>query len=299
MDSIGCMVPSPPLWLQQWSSLAAGLGTVVLTAFLVILYQRQKEQLAAQHKAVLEVTDVEWYGDKAILWISNFGNGVAENLHLTTLVKSETGEHRIHAGRSNALKRIDKDGEWTNLIQPGEEEVPFHATAKVGQPAPINWPADWLSLKFSSFVREANENGSTEVKYLPVVKGSELSGDVCYDTVHSMTRSVNPQEFEFEHSLGNLPSYTEHGLDDTFIRYFRESTLWKLAFDVYVRVIRALDWLLPVINLRPRVLDASGTKRVKRELLKRDLRHLVTVTKDRVISLPSLVWERVSALQLR
>lgn len=287
------MVPSPPVWLQQWSSLVAGLGTVVLTAFLVILYQRQKEQLAAQHKAVLEVTDVEWYGDRAILWVSNFGNGVAENLHLTTLVKSETGEHRTHAGRSNALKRIDKDGEWTNLIQPGEEEVPFHATAKVGQPAPINWPADWTSLKFSSFVKEAKENGSTEVKYLPVVKGGELSGDVCYDTVYPMTRSVNPQEFEFEHSLGNLPSYTEHGLDETFIRYFRESTSWKLAFNMYERVINVLNWPLPVITLRPRILDASGTKRVKRVLLKRDLKHLATVTKKQIVSFPSSVRERI------
>jgi len=287
------MVPSPPVWLQQWSSLVAGLGTVVLTALLVILYQRQKEQLAAQHKAVLEVTDVEWYGDRAILWVSNFGNGVAENLHLTTLVKSETGEHRTHAGRSNALKRIDKDGEWTNLIQPSEEEVPFHATAKVGQPAPINWPANWISLKFSSFVRGAKENGSTEVKYLPVVKGGELSGDVCYDTVYPMTRSVNPQDFEFEHSLGNLPGYTKHGLDETFIRYFRESISWKLAFNVYERAIHALNWLLPVITLRPRVLDASGTKRVKRVLLKRDLRHLAIVTKQRIVSFPSSARERI------
>lgn len=296
MKTIGSMVPSPPIWLQQWSSLVAGLGTVVLTTFLVILYKRQKEQLAAQHKAVLEVTDVEWYGDRAILWLSNFGNGVAKNLYLTILVKSDTGEHRTHAGRSNALKRIDKEGEWTNLIQPSEENVPFQAKAKVGQPAPINWPKDWTSLKFSSFVREAKENGSSEVKYLPVVKGNELSGNVCYDTVYPMTRSVNPQEFEFEHSLGDLPGQTEHGLDETFIRYFRESTSWKVAFDVYERVIRILNWLLPVITLRPRVLDASGTKRVKRVLLKRDLRHLVTVTKERITSFPSSARERISGI---
>ena len=281
MKTIESMIPSPPIWLQQWSNLVAGLGTVILTAFLVILYKRQKEQLAAQHNAILEVSNVEWYGDKAILWVSNFGNGVADNLFLTTLVKSESGEHRTHASRSNGLKRIDKEGEWTNLIQPGEEDIPFQAEAKVGQPAPMTWPKGWVSLKFSAFVRKAKENGSTEVKYLPIVNGTELSGNVCYDTVYPMTRSVNPQEFEFEHSLGNLPGHTRHGLDDTFIRYFRESTTRKLVFGMYARVIRALNWLLPAITLRPRVLDASGTKRVKRVLLKRDLRYFVNNTKKR------------------
>lgn len=271
-----------------------GLGTVVLTAFLAILYKRQKEQLAAQHKAILEVTDAEWFEDKAILWISNYGNGVAKDLEFVTLVHSDTGDHRNYASRSNALKRIDKDGEWTNLLQPGEEQIPFEARAKVGKPAPPNFHKDWISIKFSHFIKEAKESGSTQVKYLFVVKGAELSGNMCYDTVYPETRSINPQNFEFRHSLGNLPGVGFHGSDLTFIRYFRESLTWKLAVELHMRVVRVLDRVLPFITLRPRVLDASGTKRVKRVLLKRDLRHLSTTTKERAVTFPSWVRKRLT-----
>jgi hypothetical protein len=120
------MIQQPPTWLQQWSEIFAGLGTVILTVFLVLLYKRQSRQLEARHEPLLEVTDIEWYGDNAIIWISNFGNGVAKNLRLATLVKSDTGEHRSHIVRSNSLKRIDKEGDWTNLIQPAKKKC--HST---------------------------------------------------------------------------------------------------------------------------------------------------------------------------
>lgn len=266
------MFSSPPFWLQQWSEIIAGIGTVVLTIFLVLLYKRQAEQLEAQHEALIEVTDVEWYDDKAIIWVSNFGNGVAKNLRLATLVKSDTGEHREYIVRSNSLKRIDKEGEWTNLIRPGEENVPFHGTSKIGEMAPRNWPGDWISIKFSNFIRTARDNGATEVKYSHVVQGAELSGNSCWDRINPMTQSVNPQDFDWNHTLENLPGKTEHGLDDTFYRYFRSSFFWDLTMRLYVFLIRMLNRVIPKIQLRPRNLDASGTKRVKRVLLKRDLK---------------------------
>jgi hypothetical protein len=45
---------APPQWALQWSEIVVGLGSVVLTILLVVLYKRQQEQLAAQHEAVLE-----------------------------------------------------------------------------------------------------------------------------------------------------------------------------------------------------------------------------------------------------
>jgi hypothetical protein len=260
------------------------LGTVVLTVFLVLLYKRQARQLEAQHEAVLEVTSVEWYGDKAIIWVSNFGNGVAKNLNLATLVKSDTGEHREHIVRSNSLKRIDKEGEWTNLIQPGEERVPFYGTSKVGKLAPRNWSGDWISIKFSNFIRTARDNDSTEIKYTHIVQGAELSGNSCWDRIDPMTQSVNPQDFDREHSLGNLPGKTKHGLDNTFHRYFRTSIFCKWAVRLYVFLIRILNKIIPKMKIRPRNLDASGTKRVKRVILKRNITEFYGNLKSKVSS---------------
>ncbi|WP_144060767.1 hypothetical protein [Salinarchaeum sp. Harcht-Bsk1] len=270
------MISTPPSWLQQWSEVIAGIGTVVLTIFLVLLYKRQSSQLEAQHEAVLEVTDVEWYGDNAIIWLSNFGNGVVKDLRLTTLVKSDSGSHRNHALRANALKRIGKGGEWTNIIRPGEEEIPFHGTSQIGKHAHKDWPSDWLTLKFSNYARNEKGRGATELKYTHAVMGSELSGNSSWDRINPMTESINPQDFGADNSLENLPRKTSHGMDDTFLKFFsRTSLLWDWTTYIYVKSIRGLNRIIPMISLRPRVLDASGTRRVKRVLLKRDLKYLL------------------------
>jgi hypothetical protein len=258
--------------MEHWSELIAGIGSVVLTGFLVILYKRQQRQLAAQHEAILEVTDVEWYGDKGIFWISNYGNGVAKNLSLSTLVKSNAGDHRTHSVRSNALKRIGKEGEWTNLIEPGEERVPFYGTSKVGQVPPPNWHNKWASCKFSKFVQKAKENNATEVKFCHVVEGAALSGVGCWDRVDPVNQSFDPQDFDYKNSLGNLPSFRKDTSDNTFYPYFRNSITRKWIFKVYEKSVDFMNWLLPWISLGPRAWDASGTKRVKRVLLRQQLR---------------------------
>ena len=265
------MIPGPPEEFVSWSRIIAGLGSVFLSGLLVILYKKQQEQLAAQHEAVLEVTDVEWYDDKAIIWISNFGNGVAKNLFLTTLVKADNNEHREYTIRHNALKRIDTGGEWGNHIRPDEEDIAFTGQSKVGQPAPETYPGDWVSLKFSPFVRRAKENGATQVKYLHLIQGTEASDERSAAAVNEMTRSVNPQDFDYENSLGNLPSFTQHGRDMTFQRYLRESLLRDIIYRIYIHCVRFVDLVTPKIVLRPRAYDASGTNRVKRVLLKRQL----------------------------
>lgn len=276
------MIPTPSTAIHQWSQIIAGLGTVILTIFLVILYRGQRDQLAARHEAVLEVTEVEWYRDKAIIWISNFGNGVAKDLFLTTLVKSNTGDHQTYALRSQGLKRIDKQGTWTNLIQPGEEDIPFHGKSVLGSVAPQTWARGWVPISFSTFVRRAKGNGSTEVKFCHVVNGVELSGDTCWDRLEPMDQIVNPQDFNRTHSLSDLPSVTKSGASNAFYPYFRESTIRNFAVRIYARALYFINKLFPRIKLRPRPLDASGTKRVKRVLLKRQLEQKADLVRQRV-----------------
>ena len=264
--------PSPPEAFLEWSQIFAGLGTVILTVFLVILYKKQQEQLAANHEAILEVTDVSWDGDEATVRLSNFGNGVAQRIGLTTLVYADTGGHRKYTARTNMMKRKDKGGEWGNIIKAGEEEVEFTGRSKVGW-----YIADrgFSGTKFSSFIRRMKEEGATEVKYLHVLRGYDLAGNGCFDTVYWGTRAVNPQDFDRKHSLDNLPGYKVMTDDTTFAPYLYPSVTLRIRRWLYVRVIYFLNWFIPKYTFQPRALDASGRKRVKRMALRHRVKKLV------------------------
>jgi hypothetical protein len=291
---------APPQWVFQWSEIVAGLGSVVLTILLVVLYKRQQEQLAAQHEAVLEVTGVDWEGDRATVYISNFGNGVAKRLRLATLVQVDTGDHRYYTIRSNVMERMDKkesipddmQQQWgnalfdrggrPNAIQPEEEDIPFEGKSRVGKPAPINFKGEWIGRDFSDFIRDVKKEGSTEVKYLHAVVGNQLSNRRVAEPIYMTTRSVNPQDFVRKHSLENLPGVTEHGYDHTFDHYFR-STWWSWFKDwIYFTRVRFLNWLLRGRGPRVRPLDASGKKRVKRVLLRQDVSYFLRRIKNRI-----------------
>lgn len=264
-------LPPPPEALFEWSQIFAGVGSIVLTIFLVILYRRQKEQLAANHEAVLEVTDYEWDGDDATIYLSNYGNGVAKEIGLVTLVHVDTGHHRRYVIKSNQMKRQDKRGEWSNVIEPGEEEIEFAGKLKVGE---YMSGRGFVGISFSAFVRRMKEQDATEIKYQHAVQGVELSGNGCYDKVYWVTRAVDPQDFEIEHSLGNLPRYSERTNDTTFWSTFHPSRPRKIARYVYARIILVLNWFVPKIRVEPRSLDASGRKRVKRVVLRHKIKRL-------------------------
>jgi len=297
---------APPQWVFQWSEIVAGLGSVVLTILLVVLYKRQQEQLAAQHEAVLEVTGVNWEGDNATVYISNFGNGVAKRLQLATLVQVDTGDHRYYTMRSNVMERIDKNeevpveiqrqegnllferGGRPNAIRPEEENIPFEGKSRVGKPAPINFKGDWTGRDFSDFIRDMKDEGSTEVKYIHAVVGNQLSNKRVAESIYITTRSVNPQNFVRKHSLENLPGVTEHGYDHTFDHYFR-STWWTWFKDrIYFARFRFLNWLLRGRGPRIRPLDASGKKRVKRVLLRRQIYYFLRRVKNRI----TIAWDK-------
>ena len=265
------MVLSPPEWVFQWSQVVSGLGSIVLTVFLVILYKRQQDQLAADHKALLEVSDVEWDRDEATLKISNFGNGVATKLSIVTLAHVESGEHRSYSSRRHHLKRQDKEGQWANTIQPGEEDVEFVGKSTIGNMTPDSSSRDWYGINFSFFINQMKRKNVEEVKFMHIVRGTELSNSPCFVAVEKGTKSINPQEFGREHSLENLPGVTVYGSDETFLPYFRRDTLSQIRPWIYHNGVRLLN-VLPGINIRRRVLDASGTKPVKRVILRRNIK---------------------------
>lgn len=269
------MIPSPPGWLLQWSRVVAALGTLILTIYLATLYKRQQEQLAANHEAILETTDPRWNGDTVSVSISNFGNGVAKDLRLTTLVYVDTGAHREYTLRSSFMKRQDTQGEGTHIIQPGEEDIRFEGTSKIGEPAPISAPYDWAGTSFKRFVMKMKEDGAREVKYRHIIQGSELSKKRCFDRLDRMTVSFNPQRFDHQHSLENMPSGVEYGYDDIFQPFFREPTIdWDW---IYYNGIRLLDRILPKVTIQLRNLDSSGVRRVKRVLLRRRIKYRTEV----------------------
>lgn len=116
------------------------------------------------------------------------------------------------------------------------------------------------------------DEGSEEVKYKHLVRGSELSGNRCYDAFNPTTRSVPPQELDQSHSLENPPQVTEYGSDDTFWPYLREQTIFEmLKGRFYGYRIRLMNFFILVYNIRARPYDASGMKRVKRVIPIRNL----------------------------
>lgn len=280
---------SPPEWVLQWNEIVTGLGTVVLTIFLVILYKRQQEQMAANHKAVLEVTDFEWDGDEATVYVSNFGNGVAKDLALATLVYVDTGEHRKYTLRLNHMKRQDKQGEWTNVITPGEEEIPLKGKSIVGKLAPISWSNNWIDTNFGDFIIDMSEKGANEVKYLHLVRGVELSNKRCIAMLQATTSGLNPQKFDHHHSLQDMPHIIRYGHDNTFLPYLHKSTTDRIMNWIYINKIQFLNWILPKVTIRSRPLDTSGTRRVKRVILRRNIRNIVKNIKRFILRLPNRI----------
>lgn len=210
----------------------------------------------------MEVTDYEWEDDQATIYLSNHGNGLAKNLGLATLVHVDTGTHRRYVIKSNALKRQDKPGTWSNVIQPGEEDIEFLGKSKIGE---YRRGHGFISISFSAFVRRMKEHENSEkIKYQHVVQGSEMSGNGTFDTFYPGTRSINPQNFCHDHSLENPSGYKMNLKDTTFIPALYPSRPRKFIRTIYIKTFGILNWLIPKYQVYPRPMDASGKTRVQR-----------------------------------
>jgi len=77
-------------WLLQWGQILGTIGSLVLSALLVLLYKQQYHLLKIEQTPTIEVSDWEMEGDSVTLYLSNFREGVAKNLRLRTTVEFPT-----------------------------------------------------------------------------------------------------------------------------------------------------------------------------------------------------------------
>ena len=258
-------------WLQQWSQTITGLGSVLVSLLLAILYYRQQQELAANHKGLLEVTSADWDRNELTAEISNYGNGTVSNIYLQTLVYIESGEHRRYTIRNHLMKRQDKQGEWANAIQSEEEDIPFEGKSRVGAVKPGTPPEGWYGITFGLFMRQMNAQDVSSVKYVHQIKGFELSGNTCMANVSPMVTEIDAQSFGPDNSIENPPSPRIISNDDTFTNYSHPSRTRRFKGWIYGHGIELINWLLFFQSVDPRPLDLSGRKYVKRVILWRKI----------------------------
>ncbi|WP_154019141.1 hypothetical protein [Halococcus agarilyticus] len=269
-------------WLQQWSQTITGFGSVLVSLLLVILYYRQQQELAANHKGLLEVTSADWNRNELTAEISNYGNGTVSSIYLQTLVYTESGEHRKYTLRNHLMKRQDKQGEWANAIQSEEEDIPFKGKSKIGTLKPGPPPEGWYGITFGLFMRQMKAQNVGSVKYVHQIKGFELSGNRCLANVSPMITEIDAQNFGPNNSIENPPSARIVSNDDTFISYTHPSRTRRFKGWIYHRGIELINWLLFFYSVGPRPQDLSGRKYVKRVILWRTIGYYFEKSLQRV-----------------
>lgn len=251
----------PPTWLLEWSEVLSAVGILLLTFVLVILYKHQKDIQQEEHRGIVDVVDYRFEGDDVYLKLSNYGNSPIESLNLVTLVYADNGGHENYVARGNALKRQDREGEWSNILSDGEEEIPFKGSAKVGMPAPEETEIDWVSISFGNLLSRLKDSGAESVKFLLTVGWTEVSRGENAEPVHPSTFEVDlTDDWDGRYSLEDLPNRSMLGSDHTFDQYFTGPDFPQLLYLYYVYYGR---WLgLKRFISEPNPLNASGLARV-------------------------------------
>ncbi len=108
-------------------------------------FQKELEQLIQQtalaeleHQPHLEVEDYRFEADRVIIVLSNYGNGVATNLQLETILNTSGFEHSRPIPAMSNLRRREGDEASFNsrAIASGEKGVEFEGEAIVGIEGP-------------------------------------------------------------------------------------------------------------------------------------------------------------------
>lgn len=96
--------------------------------------ERQTELAEIEHKAYLEIEDYKFEGDRIIVLISNFGNGVAKNLRLKTKLETDGPDHlKLQPGTSRLRRRNGSDQPYEGqALRSGEQRISFEGEAIVG-----------------------------------------------------------------------------------------------------------------------------------------------------------------------
>ncbi|SDX74357.1 hypothetical protein SAMN04487946_10281 [Halobellus clavatus] len=105
--------------------------------------EQQTELAEVEHQAHIEVEDYEFENDRVIVLLSNYGNGVATDLRLETILTAAESEYvQPHAGESR-LRRRDADGNQPyegQALRPGAQRVEFEGEAIVEVETPTPSP---------------------------------------------------------------------------------------------------------------------------------------------------------------
>lgn len=165
-------------WLLRWGDVVSGLGLLLFTAFLVILYRQQKTLLSRSykttHKAKIEV-DFQYTGgeDELYLDLSNVGNGVATDLDLVILGIYTDADGTVQDGiLTKPLYRLDRGDAYTRgSLEAREREIEYRAR--------LSFPSlDGIDHTFPSGLQKIKDKESLDVVRLHIyVRYFDLTDD--------------------------------------------------------------------------------------------------------------------------
>lgn len=121
-----------PAWRQVLNS-NQGVVSAILSSLLVLLYFGQhrllRRQLELEHKPHVEIQEYETDGRKLIVWLSNFGNGVATNIELEGCIDFNETDNLRSGCASDRFRRVGEEGDYKkrvgNSLRPGEHNIRF------------------------------------------------------------------------------------------------------------------------------------------------------------------------------
>lgn len=118
-------------WLLRWGEVIGGLGSVLLTGALVVLYRQQKDILSqtfrVNNRAILEVDDSGLSNEDHHLKVSNVGEGVGLSPEMIVAGVYTHSSGNVFSGvTTNRLNRLDRGEQNTpGSIRPDEHEIPL------------------------------------------------------------------------------------------------------------------------------------------------------------------------------
>lgn len=184
-------------WLQSWSSVIGGLGSVLLTAGLVYLYLRQtrlqerqteiqerQQQLSeSQAQPVVEVGAVDVEGDQLYVTLSNGGGGIAKNLEIVTEVDFQPTSDIEPVETQSPLSELvaEEYGDELNVDEIGRSLRPYETNSTfVGTPLLGVRLEDGTVRRYGFLegVRELEEHGVEELSCRISIRYADLFDEV-------------------------------------------------------------------------------------------------------------------------
>jgi len=118
--------------IQTWGEPLAGIGSLVLSGALVLLYRKQhklqKSNFEADHRAVVDIESYQSLKKDFNLYLSNVGNGVATDLELITVtVLPESAPLASGVTTNRVSKKLVQGGKGRQSIKAGEDNEEYYS----------------------------------------------------------------------------------------------------------------------------------------------------------------------------